>query len=131
LLKDRSADLDDGLLDALRADSAFGDANSYGKGSREELNFDPLLDAQDWCDGTRYAVVGARAVKSGYEVTVRDVCPDTTWGVRRPIVVVSRRKSRWKITNVIYATTNLRALLCEYAKADLRPENREKGCSRL
>jgi hypothetical protein len=127
VLRDRAADLDDGLRDALRADSMFGDRGGNPPGTREYLDFDPILDSQDPCP--KYEVVEARKELGEWRVTVKAICADSTWKQdKRPIVVVRRNEGRWKIANFIYPRTDLRSLLCEYAKKDERPENREKGC---
>lgn len=128
VLSSGSGDLDAGLRDALRADSAFGEYGN-GTGTREALNFDPFLDSQDPC--AQYQVAEARKQGGEYHVAVTAVCADSTWQAARPVVVVSNTEGRWKITNVIYKETDLRSLLCEYAKRDLRHETRDRGCKSL
>jgi hypothetical protein len=35
---------------------------------------------------------------------------------------------RWRITNVLYDKGDLKAYLCQWAKADLRPDKRPAKC---
>jgi hypothetical protein len=122
-----SADvLDSTLVEGLRADSAFGDLSS-NHGTREGLNFDPFLASQDPCP--RYEVMDTRADgPSSFRVTVKPVCADTTWQTQRPVMAVTHQDGRWKIVNVFYQRSDLRSLLCGFAKADRVPERRPFGC---
>lgn len=118
--------LDSTLVEALRADSAFGDLSS-NHGTREGLDFDPFLASQDPCP--RYEVVDTRADgPSSFRVTVKPVCADTTWQTQRPVMAVTHHDGRWKIVNVFYQRSDLRSLLCGFAKADRIPERRPSGC---
>jgi hypothetical protein len=120
VLSQRPNALDSALLAALRADSAV--QRTDGKEMREFLNFDPLLSSQDPCP--RYEAVDARRDSIGYRVTVKPICADTTWQTQRPVLSVVRRAGQWKIVNVFYETSDLRTILCEFARRDLRPDHR-------
>jgi hypothetical protein len=124
VFKVRPEVLDSALLGALRVDSASGPNPTVAM--REILEFDPLLESQDPCP--RYEVVAVRAAALGYRVTVRPVCADSTWQKQRPVVSVVRQGNAWRITNVYYEKSDLRTMLCEFAKTDKRPERRSLGC---
>jgi hypothetical protein len=114
------------LMTALRADSV---ASLDMRRSREIINFDPFLDSQDPCP--HYAVVEVRRNGAAYDVTVKPVCADPRWQTQRPVVEVMRQGDRWMITNMRYdhaGPKDLRGLLCEWAKADMKPERRPAKC---
>ncbi len=122
-----SADvLDSTLVEGLRADSAFGDLSSK-HGTREGLNFDPFLASQDPCPRYEVADTGADG-PTGFRVTVKPVCAETTWQTQRPVIAVTHHDGRWKIVNVFYERSDVRSLLCGFAKADRIPERRSSGC---
>jgi hypothetical protein len=118
--------IDADLMRALRGDSL---AATERFPSRMLINFDPFLDSQDPCP--RYDVAVVHRVGGVYKVTVRPVCADPRWQTQRPVVDVMLEDGHWKITNVTYdhnGTKDLRSLLCEWAKADLKPERRPTKC---
>jgi hypothetical protein len=125
ILASRPEALDSGLLKSLRADSAFGERGAKGS-SREAINFDPFLYSQDPC--ARYEVVETRADGVDYRMTVVPICADTTWQTQRPIITVRYQDRLWQIVNVLYENSDLRSLLCDFAKRDTRPDRRSYGC---
>lgn len=123
-LTSRPESLDGKLMRALRADSA---AQSEGAAAtRDVINFDPFLASQDPCP--RYEALQARLENGEYLVPVKPICLDSAWQAQRPLVAVSRASSEWKIVNVYYEKRDLMGLLCQYAKADRRPEPLVPGC---
>ena len=115
--------LDPVLREALRADSAAGRGDLT---PREVLNGDPFLDSQDPCP--RYEAIEARRDSVGVRVTVKPVCANPTWQTQRPVILVRREGGEWTIVNVFYQKHDLKYWLCEYAKADTRPEHRPSSC---
>jgi hypothetical protein len=124
ILTSRPGALDDRLAAVLRADSAA--QRGVGEPTREVINFDPFLYSQDPCP--RYEPLQARREKGLYLVEVRPRCADTTWQTQRPVVAVSRSAGEWKIVNVFYEKSDLMGLLCEFARADKKPQPLPRGC---
>jgi hypothetical protein len=111
------------LADALRGDSI---ANVITPPSRDVLNFDPFLDSQDPC--IPYKVAAVAQAGASFHVTIRPTCGSTAQ-TNRPVVEVVSVNGKWKIANVSYQSGyNLRGILCEYAKADQRPDRRPATC---
>jgi hypothetical protein len=44
------------------------------------------------------------------------------------VLSVVAEAGRWKITNVFYEEGDLRAMLCQFATADQRPDSRPAKC---
>lgn len=123
--------LDPELATAIRGDSA---ARQEMIDWREMLNFDPFLESQDPCP--RYEVSEVRRDGLRYQVVVRPVCPSGE-GPRfvrsRPIVEVFPAAAGWRIANIWYVRPDstkhdLRSMLCDWARADRRPEKRPARC---
>jgi len=113
------------LIRALRGDSlALVDKQQ----TRESLNFDPILMSQDPCP--RYKVGSLRVRANAFRVGVHSVCPgmDSTNVPPSVIVEVGRNGAHWEILNFFYSSTDLKSLLCGYAKADTRRERRPASC---
>src|SRR5262245_40114873 len=113
-----AGNLDGNLARALRDDSSA--QRVAGVPTREVIDFDPFLYSQDPCP--RYEALHARREKGLYLVPVRPVCTDTTWQTDRPVVAISRASGQWRIVNVFYEKSDLMGLLCQFAKADKRPQ---------
>jgi hypothetical protein len=122
--------VDADLMRALRGDSA---AAAQPRDTRQMLSFDPFLATSGTCP--RYDVVDVRRDGQTYKVAMLPVCGDPRWQPQRPVVEVVREGNRWMIANVWYhydpnGPSDLKGLLCAWAKADLIPERRPADCGR-
>ena len=107
------------LAAAIRDDSV---AQVSAPITRVPLNFDPFLDSQDPCGPNE--VIDVRRQGDSFRLPIRE-CHMQRPG---PVVEVRSVDGRWRISNVFYDRGDLKSYLCQWAKADLRPERRPTQC---
>jgi len=115
--------LDPSLAAALRADS-IAQQDDPMTATRQTLDFDPFLASQDPCEP--YEVVDVRRRGNAFLASMRG-CHAKGIG---PVVELRAIGGRWRITNILYGDGDLKSYLCQWAKADLRPEKRPAKCGR-
>ena len=111
------------LILAIRADSLAKEQAPPGE--LFGLNFDPLIASQDPC--ARYEVSEIRQKGSNYGVTVHAVCK-SKYKQSDLVAEVTKQGSSWRFANFFYEGTDLRKLLCQYAKEESKDSSAVQVC---
>jgi hypothetical protein len=111
------------LISAIRADSLAKEQAPPGE--LFGLNFDPFIAGQDPC--ARYEVSEIQQKGSNYGVTVHPVC-NSKYKKSDFVAEVTKQGSSWRFANFFFEGTDLRKLLCQYAKEESESGSAAQVC---